>query len=113
MVLPVLTLFDLVRVDLCLAVVDLRRGLLLEGLLAIVRHVVVVDGVVVCEGWLWLCLNFTVCLRDWEGRTLLLLRGVLTEVTPVEECFDLFLDDDVCLALSFRLSDKFSLHTVW
>lgn len=44
---------------------------------------------------------------------LLLLRGVLTEVTAVEECFDLFLDDDdVCLTLSFGLKDMFSLLTV-
>lgn len=62
MVLPLLTLFDLACVvDLCLVVVDLRKGLLLECLFAIVRHVEVVDGVVVvCDGWL--CLNFTVCL---------------------------------------------------
>ena len=52
MVLPVPTLLALVLVDLCLAVVDLHKGLLLEGLFAIVRHVEVVDGVVGLEGWL-------------------------------------------------------------
>ena len=44
---------------------------------------------------------------------LLSLRGVLTGATTVEECFDLFLDDEVCLALSFDLRDKLSLFTVW
>ena len=98
-----LTLFDLVcAVDLCrVVVVDLRKGLLLQCLLAMVRHVDVVDGVVVvCDGCL--VLTTVVCL--------VLLRGVLTEVIAVDDCFDLFLeDDDVCCCLCFVVS----LLTVW
>ena len=56
--------------------------------------------VVVCDDGL--VLTTVVCLVP--------LRGVLTDVIAVDDCFDLFLEeDDVCCCLSFVLS----LLTVW